>query len=96
MNKFDVAEAIRKSSTVWLKKYEVASSRKSSFVERPVVNMGAPRKVTGFRPGAVQIDGMWLELKDSDNFEFDPDGHLKISIMGPDGYHWVRMTYKIS
>lgn len=96
MNKYEVAEALRKSSTVWLKKYEVANSRSSNFVERPVVNMDLPRKVTDFKPGAVQIEGTWLELKDSDEFEVDEDGSLKISIMGPDGYHWVRFTYQIN
>lgn len=96
MNKYEVAETLRKSSTVWLKKYEVANSRSSSFVERPVVNMDLPRKVTDFKPGAVQIEGTWLELKDSDEFEVDEDGILKISIMGPDGYHWVRFTYQIN
>jgi hypothetical protein len=96
MNKYEVAEALKESGIVLLKKYEVSSGRSSKFVERPVVNMEAPRKITGFKPGAVQIEGTWLELKDSDAFEVDADGNLKISIMGPDGYHWVRFTYKIA
>jgi hypothetical protein len=96
IDKYEVAEALRKSSTLWLKKYEVATSRSSSFVERPVVNMDSPRRVTDFKPGAVQIEGTWLEFKDSDKFELDGDGRLKISIMGPDGYHWVRYTYKFN
>lgn len=95
MNKYEVAEALTQSGTVLLKKYEVSNGRSAKFVERPVVNMEAPRKVTGFKPGAVQIEGTLLELKDSDKFEVDPDGNLKISIMGPDGYYWVRFTYKI-
>jgi hypothetical protein len=94
MNKYEVAEALKQSSTVWLKKYEVANSRSSDFVERFVVDMESPRRVTNFKPGAVQIEGTWLEFKDSDKFEVDGGGRLKISIMGPDGYHWVRYTYQ--
>lgn len=96
MNKYEVADTLRKAGVLVLKKYEVSSGKNSKFVERPVVNMELPRRVTDFKPGAVQIDGMWLELKDSDRFEVDEDKNLCISIMGPEGYYWVRMTYQLN
>lgn len=96
MNKYEMAEALRKAGTLLLKRYEVSNGRHAKFVERPVVNMEIPRQVTDFRPGAVKIDGTWLELKDSDRFEVDAEGNLCISIMGPEGYYWVRFTYGLN